>query len=69
MHRACFKLVGIEYKTFGGTLCESFFEGCLNQSGYNQYMATNLPGILHKIGTEPVIDYKSWYCPIAYFYS
>jgi hypothetical protein len=58
LQRACFKLIGDGYKSFGGITDEGFPEGPSNQSGYNQFMAANLPGAIDKGGAEPVIDYS-----------
>jgi len=58
LQRACFKLIGDEYQTFGGIPDEGFPERPSNQSGYNQFMAANLPAAIDKSGAEPVIDYS-----------
>lgn len=58
LQRACFKLVADEYQTFGGIPNEGFLERPSNQSGYNQFMAANLPAAIDKSGAEPVIDYS-----------
>lgn len=58
LQRACFKLIGDEYQTFGGITDEGFPEGPLNQSGYNQFIAANLPGAIDRGGAGPVIDYS-----------
>lgn len=58
LQRACFKLIGEEYQTFGGITDEGFPEGPIGQSAYNQFMGANLPGAVDKSGDEPVIDYS-----------
>lgn len=58
LQRACFKLIGDEYQTFGGIPDEGFPERPSNQSGYNQFMAANLPAAIDKSGAGPVIDYS-----------
>jgi hypothetical protein len=58
LHRACFKLVGDEYSTFGGIPIEGFPEGPSNQTAYNQFMAANLPNAIDKSGAEPVLIYS-----------
>jgi hypothetical protein len=58
MQRTCFKLVGDEFQTFGGIPNEGFPERPSNQSGYNQFMAANLPAAIDKSGADPVIDYS-----------
>ena len=58
LQRACFKLIGDEYQTFGGIPDEGFPERPSNQSGYNQFMAANLPAAIDKSGAEPVNDYS-----------
>ena len=57
LQRKCFKLIGEEHQTFGGITAESFPEGAANQSGYNQFIAANLPVAFDNSGTEPFIDY------------
>lgn len=58
LHRACFKLLSDEHLTLGGITSESFPEGDSGQSGYNQFIALNLPGAIDRSGAEPVIDYS-----------
>lgn len=58
LQRACFKLIGDEYQTFGGITDEGFPEGPINQTAYNQFMGVNLPAAVDKSGDEPVIDYS-----------
>ncbi len=58
LQRGCFKLIGEEHQSFGGITTESFPEGAANQSGYNQFIAANLPEAIDKSGAEPVIDYS-----------
>lgn len=58
LHRTCFKLIGAEYLSFGGLADESFPERAPNQSGYNMFMAANLPEAIDKSGQIPVVDYS-----------
>ncbi len=58
LQRACFKLVADEYQSFGGVTDEGFVERESGKSGYNLFMAANLPAAIDKSGTEPVIDYS-----------
>jgi hypothetical protein len=58
LQRACFKLIGEEYQTFGGITDEGFPEANSNQSGYNLFIGANLPGAIDKSRAEPVIDYS-----------
>ncbi len=58
MQRACFKLVADEYQSFGGITDEGFPERESGKSGYNLFVAANLPAAIDKSGAEPVIDYS-----------
>jgi len=58
LQRACFKLIGDEYQSFGGLIDEGFAERPMGQTAYNQFMTANLPGAVDKSGAEPVIDYS-----------
>jgi len=58
LQRACFKLVADEYQSFGGTTDEGFPERESGKSGYNLFVAANLPAAIDKSGAEPVIDYS-----------
>lgn len=58
LHRACFKLIGSEYLSFGGLADQSFPERMPNQSGYNMFMSANLPEAIDKSGEVPVVDYS-----------
>lgn len=58
LQRACFKLVADEYQSFGGATDEGFPERESGKSGYNLFVAANLPAAIDKSGAEPVIDYS-----------
>lgn len=58
LQRACFKLVAEEYQSFGGATDEGFPERESGKSGYNLFVAANLPDAIDKSGAEPVIDYS-----------
>jgi hypothetical protein len=58
MQRTCFKLVADEYQSFGGATDEGFPERESGKSGYNLFVAANLPAAIDKSGAEPVIDYS-----------
>lgn len=58
LQRACFKMVADEYQSFGGTTDEGFPERESGKSGYNLFVAANLPAAIDKSGAEPVIDYS-----------
>jgi len=58
LQRACFKLVADEYQSFGGATDEGFPERESGKSGYNLFVAANLPAAIDKSGAKPVIDYS-----------
>ncbi|MFZ4724526.1 MAG: DUF6266 family protein [Paludibacter sp.] len=58
LQRACFKIVVEEYQSFGGITDEGFPEKGPNQTGYNLFVAANLPNAIDKSGAEPVINYS-----------
>ncbi len=58
LQRACFKLVADEYQSFGGATDEGFPDKESGKSGYNLFVAANLPAAIDKSEAEPVIDYS-----------
>ncbi len=58
LQRKSFKLIGEEYRTFGGIIDEGFPEKQSGQSSYNLFIAANLPEAIDKSCAEPVIDYS-----------